>query len=181
MFGFNPTSSTRLPTTAQSGIDLREETQPASSSRPTTESMAPVQPSRQYPQTEEGRVQRQEQEPDTRRTVVEQGTPPQGSPKSVATEHFELSPEKTGLQNVGLSSQQVHVKHVEIPDEKIIDFANAHAVDATGNGFIIDILSKTEDVLRRMSTSQMYLTDEQEASLSIFLIGTIRNWDASVT
>jgi hypothetical protein len=119
MFGFNlPTSSTRVPTTTQSGVDLRPFLDPSSSSRPTAENMAPVQPQRQHPQTEEGRVQAEEQEPDTRRTVEQQGTPPRGSPRT-ETERFELTEEKTGLINVGSIDDPIYVKHNQLTTEEI--------------------------------------------------------------
>jgi hypothetical protein len=93
--------------------------------------MAPVQPQRQHPQTEEENVQAQEQEPETRRTVVQQeGTPrrnPTGEP-----ERFEMSPDRSKLINIGHGDDPVYVKKFNLNEEEIGDFLDVHAVDATG-------------------------------------------------
>jgi hypothetical protein len=62
------------------GIDLIRETQPSSSSRPTAENMAPVQPQRPHPQSEEGSVQAHEEEPDTRRILFSTRNPTERKP-----------------------------------------------------------------------------------------------------
>ena len=118
------------------GVNLIRETQPSSSSRPTAESMAPVLPQRQQPQTEEGRVQAQEQEPDTRRTVEQQGTPPRGSPKGSEPEQFELSPEKKGLINIGSVVEPVYVRKNRMSTEDIKNFSEAHSSSDVGKKLI---------------------------------------------
>jgi hypothetical protein len=89
------------------GLDLRRETEPSSSSttRRTTEDFRPPQTGRLNPQTEEGSIPGQEQPPETRRTVVRQG--------STGTQHFSLSPDKADtpdLINIGYEYDPVFVK-----------------------------------------------------------------------
>ena len=79
----------------------------------TTEQMAQVLPSRQQPQTEEGATQAQEQAPEMQRTVVQQGSP-RGEPET-----YPLSPEKTGLINVGREDEPVYVRKNRRSDEEI--------------------------------------------------------------
>jgi hypothetical protein len=112
VFGNTPTAGPSSSTVGRpGGIDLRPFLAPSSSSRPTVEGLTPVLPSRQIPQSEEGRTQAQEQPPETQRTVVQQepGSPPSVNPTGVEPEHFELSPEKTGLINVGSLEDPIYV------------------------------------------------------------------------
>ena len=149
IFG-GPTSTTERRQPA--GIDLIRETQPSSSSRPTAENMAPVQPQRQHPQTEEGRVQAEEQEPDTRRTVEQQGTPPRGSPRS-EPQNFDLTGEKTGLINVGRPDEPVYVKLNQMSAEEITEFADKYGLNEVGKKMIKDNLRSINHDLTQIATN----------------------------
>jgi hypothetical protein len=92
--------------------------------------MAPVLPSRQQPQTKEGATQAQEQAPETQRTVVQQGSP-RGEPES-----YPLSPEKTGLINVGREDEPVYVRKNRMSDEEIQNFSEAHSSTPDGKKLI---------------------------------------------
>jgi hypothetical protein len=115
-----------------------------SASRRTTDEFASPQPSRQQLRSEEGALQGQEQAPDTRRAAFPQGSP-QGS---ATTEHYDLSPEKVGLINIGEDDDPVFVKHEEIPDEKIIEFVHEQAENKAGEDLIMDVLTKVKKELR---------------------------------
>ena len=118
---------------------------PSSASRRTTEQFTPPQPARQQPRTEEGDVQGQEQQPETRRTVVPQGSP-QGS---TGTEHFDLSPEKAGLIDIGVDDDEpIFVKHDELPDEKILELGQEQSANKAGDKLIVEVLRATKNDLQ---------------------------------
>jgi hypothetical protein len=113
--------------------------------------MAPVQPQRQHPQTEEGRVQAEEQEPDTRRTVEQQGTPPRGSPRS-EPQNFDLTTEKKGLINVGNEDEPIYVKHNQLTKEEINEFSEKYGLNEKGRKMIKDNLGSVSHDLIQIAT-----------------------------
>jgi hypothetical protein len=112
-------------------------------------------------------VQAQEQPPETQRTVVlqEPGSPPRGSPTSTAAENFELSPEKTGLINVGSESEPVYVYHDHLKAEQIQDLSDTHGLNAKGKKMIKDDLENLKHDLTEIA-SHINLPIELTSKLS---------------
>jgi len=125
--------------------------------------MAPVLPPRLQPLSEEGDVQSQEQQPETRRDVITQPnysrpglsrTSPTGSFRSAVepageTESFDIStPVAEGLIKLGVG---VMVKHDHLPDNDIIDYIKAHANNRDGEDSMLNVLSDIKKNLKYIS------------------------------